>query len=404
MTAFHLAHTYPDKQITWYFPEENNPIGVGEALVPAVSEFLANLGIAHQDIIKHCNGSLKVGLKFDNWNRDGESYYFPFGIVDQKAAHNSTSLLMIMKEDKVPPHILDYADISTQFRTTEMLSYLDTLVSRYPNLNVIREKTSKEQLEGTWDLLIDSTGFGRFISKKPNNFKSIQHIIPNNKAFVYRSPYTDRSAQQKPYSTFTAKDYGWIWHIPLRDNIAFGYVHHDKYDVKQQFIDHVEGVLGHAIDPSNIREVKFMGGRDEIHLENNVVGIGLSSSFIEPLESTGLYLTTSAIHKLCNYIDGIITEQQYNDSVNEFYDRLTNFIAGHYKYSNRPGPYWDHYRSLDVTPYVPMDIFPTVSWDWILSGFNKSSVPKNSVDPLELIAIKRGRPFHEWIQDDTNIN
>lgn len=376
---------------------------MGEALVPAVSHFLTNLGITHKDIIKHCNGSLKFGLKFVDWNREGETFYFPFGIVEEDSKYNSASLKMMMINDKISPSIFEYEDISTQFRTTEMLAYMDTLVGKYPNLKVIREKTSKEQLEGTWDLLIDSTGFGRFISKKPNNFKSIEHIIPNNKAYVYRSAFTDRSTQQKAYSTFTAKDYGWIWHIPLKDQIAFGYVHHDKYDVKQQFIDHVEGVLGQPINPDDVREVRFMGGRDEVHLEDNVVGIGLSSSFIEPLESTGLYLTTFALDNLCTYIEGEIDEQQYNSTINEFYDRLTNFIAGHYKYSKRPGPYWDHFRSLDVTPYVDMGIFPTVSWDWILSGFlDDVKPPTGKVDVHEIFAIGKGTPYHEWIQDESN--
>ena len=78
--ALHLAKTYPDKEITWIYPEENNPIGVGEATVPEVSKFLANIGITDKDVIRECRGALKLGIKFCGFRKPGSDFTFPFGI------------------------------------------------------------------------------------------------------------------------------------------------------------------------------------------------------------------------------------------------------------------------------------------------------------------------------------
>lgn len=402
MTAFHLCKKYPSKQITWIFPEDNNPIGVGEALVPAASHFLAEVGVSHQDIIRHCHGTFKLGIVFDGFNREGEKFCFPFGI-GETSKYNAVSVQYMMDQHKVPDHIYDYPDISTHFRTTEILTYLDDHAKRIPNLTIIRDRATREELEGTYDLLIDSTGFGQYISYRPNNYLSIEDKIPNNKALVYRHQYTNPAAQLRPYSVFKAMEYGWLWHIPLGDRISLGYVHHDKYDVKTEFVEYIQQFMGVDINPDDINEVKFKGGRNIVHLQDNVVAIGLASTFIEPLESTGLYLVTSALTKLCQYIDGTMDEQEYNDSINDTFDRIVNFILAHYAYNHRNNEYWNHFKQFDVDRYKTSDIFPSEAWDYILSGFDPSvSPPSFEMDPVELINIARGTLYHKWIENERN--
>ncbi len=402
ITAFHLSHKYPTKQITWIFPEDSNTIGVGEAFVPAASQFLADLGITHKDIIQHCNGTFKLGIVFDGFNREGEQFVFPFGI-GESSKYNATSVQYMMEKRQLPRHIYDYPDISTHFRTTDLLTYLDGQATQIPNLTIRRERTTLEALAGTYDLLIDSTGFGRFISKRPDNYISIEDKIPNNKALVYRHAYTDAEFQMKPYSVFKAMEYGWVWHIPLGDQLALGYVHHDKYDVKDEFVNYIQQLMGVAVDPVDIGEVKFIGGRNIVHLKDNIVPIGLASSFIEPLESTGLYLVTSALTKLCSYIDGEMSEQEYNDSVNKTFDDITNFILAHYAYNKRDNEYWNHFKQFEVNRYQTSEIFPAEAWDYILAGYDPTiAAPTSDLDPAELINIVRGTPYRKWIENERN--
>lgn len=399
-----MSKTYPSKQITWIYPEDNSPIGVGEGMVPEVSNFLANLGITHKDVIKHCNGSLKLGIKFDGFNQEGETFLFPFGMSDENQIYNTSLTKRIIETSKIPNNILEYPDISFHIRATEILSYMDTLAPSIPNLTIQREMVSLDKIAGTYDLLIDSTGFGRHVSKLTDNFISLSDRLPNNRALAYRHNYTDLETQCLPYSIFTAMDYGWTWHIPLGDHLALGYVHDGKYaeSVKVEFINHIKQKLGIDPDPSQIREVSMITGRNKIHLKDNVVAVGLASGFIEPLESTGLYLTIASVRKLCDYIDGDLSEQEYNDIVNEDFDTVVDFVIAHYKYSKRDNEYWNFCKDIPIK-VKEMDLFPIESWQFILAGFHKNfNSPEFPMDPRELINIHRGTPYYEWINDEKN--
>jgi len=402
--ALHLAKTFPDKQITWIYPEENEPIGVGESVVPEVSQFLENLGINHEDIIKNCNGTLKLGVLFEGFHTPDSAFTFPFGFTDNpnrsKSKYNTKCVELMMSTKKISKNLLEYPDISTHFNATKVVEYLAKTVNQYSNLTTIRKTVSKEELEGTYDLLVDCTGFKREISYMPDNFVSIQDRIPNNKALTFRHPYTDVENQRLPYTLIKAMDHGWIWHIPLGDHLAMGYVHDDKFDVREEYIKHIEDKFGVSIDPNAIGEVKMKTGRNKIHLQNKIVAVGLASSFIEPLESTGLYLMVAALRKLEFYIKGQLSEDEYNRLVNIDCDVIVDFIVAHYKYSDRTNEYWDHYKDQQIETYGKIDVFPREAWNFILSAFLKDIPrPNEPLDPQELINIAKGTPYQEWFNN-----
>lgn len=350
-----------------------------------------------------CNGTIKLGIVFENFNGNDDSFTFPFGAgLDDK--FNTSSIDFMMKHDKMSEDLLMYPDIAGHIRATDILNYLDKLTPTYKNLIVKRETVDIDSLPGTWDLLIDCTGFRQLLSDRSDENKvSIYDKIPNNKAFAYRHRYTDKSKQMKPWTTVHAMDYGWIWHIPLGDRIAFGYVHHDKYDVKQDFIDYIEQFMGEKVNVDEMEEINMRTGRSVVHLKDNIVPIGLASCFIEPLESTGLYLTTAAVERLCRYIDGEITEDEYNAETNEDMDAIVDFIVAHYKYSKRNNDYWNHYKNVDILTHQQISIFNNQSWDFILSGFDQTvQRPIEPIDPRELIKISRGLPYYKWHEKVTN--
>lgn len=392
LTTLFLCDKYPDKHITWVFPEDNNPIGVGEAIVPDVSNFLKDLGVTTHDLMKHANGTLKLGIKFEDFN-EGETFRFPFGIGDG-------AIDRIMDLGLIPNNMLEYDDISVHFRATEVLKYLDSHYHRFDNLTIIRDTTTLEDLEGTYDLVLDSTGFGRHLLGADPDFVSIQDKIPNNRALVYRQEYTNKDEQLVPYSTFKGMDYGWIWNIPLGDEIAFGYVHDGQYNVKDDFVNYVNSKLGIEIDTTRVLEVKMTTGRNTTHLKDNHCYIGLSSSFIEPIESTGLYLVVDALKNLKKYIDGDISEDEYNDNINNEFDLITDFVITHYKYSNRDNDYWNSYKDIDVELYNTNQLFPAEAWQHILSGFGKAKEPTYDLDTMEHIRIIKGVNYKEWYESN----
>ena len=376
--------------------------------MPEVSKFLENLGVRHQDIIHKCKGALKLGIRFKGFHKPGSDFTFPFGLGlgPDGTKFNTASVDLMMNTSKISKNIWNYSDISVHFRATDILKFMDTLLKDIPNLKVERREIDKNyvsDLSDSYDLLIDSTGFRRVASFQEDNFQSIQHLIPNNKALVYRHLYTDNQKQMLPYTTITAMEYGWTWQIPLKDHLATGYVHWDKFDVMDEYQAFLKETFGVDVPASDINSVKMVTGRNKIHLKDKVVAIGLASSFIEPLESTGLYLTTNALTKLCRYIDGEIDQAEYNELVNNDVDAITNFILAHYKYSDRSNEYWDHFKAQPITKYAKITIFPPDAWDYILSGFmNDVKRPKEKVDVEEMMSIAKGTPYSEWLKDDQN--
>jgi tryptophan halogenase len=402
LTVFHLCETYPNKKITWIYPEENQPIGVGEAIIPDVSKFLNNFGITHKDILKNCNGTLKFGIYLKGWNTPGEDFTFPFGYESVNIKHNSASQDRIMKTHKIPKGIFEYQNISTHFRATELLMYMDKVKEKYLNLKVVRKEVTLNEIKDSYDLVIDCTGFERKISYLPDNFKNINDKIPNNQVFLFRHNYTDREKQCVPYTVAEAMNYGWCFNIPLRNELACGYVHDNKFDVTDEYIQYLEKKFNIKVQPEQLKKLKMITGRNKVHLKDNVVAMGLSSCFIEPLESTGLYLVTSSLRKLCDYIDEKITENEYNFFINEEFDTITDFIVEHYKFSKRSNDYWNFYKSVK-TKKRTINIFPNSGWDTIRSGFlPEVKRPTESLDGKELIEIHRGKPFHEWILEEEN--
>ena len=366
-----------------------------------MSHFLNDLGISHADIIKHCNGTLKLGIVFDGFNQEGEKFTFPFGI-GQTDKYNSSSLDRMMAINKVPDNIYEYKDISVHFRASDILKYMDTLVGQFKNLTIIRKDATAEDIIG-FDLVIDSTGFKKLLTNWNNNFVDISNKVPNNKALVFRHAYTDKQFQCVPYSIFKAANSGWIWNIPLGDQLAVGYVHSDKFDVMDEFIEYIQQKFHLKVERKDIGSVGMRTGRNKVHMKDNVVAIGLCSAFIEPIESTGLYLTTSALKRLTNYINGTLSEDEYNQQTNDEFDGVMNFILAHYKYSKRSNEYWNLYKDAQVEDWREMEIFPAEAWEYILSGFRSDVTrPKDSVNPQELIDIQRGKEFYKWLEDERN--
>jgi tryptophan halogenase len=397
--------------VTWIYPEVNKPIGVGEATVPQVQRFLGRLGISVEDMILHCNANLKLGAKFENWSPTCDSFFHPFGGNDVACM----SMEWFLKHEQLPLDILesypenhgvendDYPKFATNFDVRELCKYLDTIFVTFPNLSIQR-RTITDASEIADDHIIDATGFAKTLINKgqPENFHSIEHLIPNNRAYVYRAEYSDKDKQQLVYTKITAAKYGWIWSNPLKDVITFGYVYDDKYDVKQEYIDFVEEALGYKIDQSKIQNIKMVTGRNIKHVRHQdnktIYSIGLSSYFIEPIEATGLYLSSYGIELLDKLLDDQISEQQYNDEYNREFDAVCDFVLSFYKYAKHSNEYWDHYKTLDIEKHNRNSIFPPRSWNLILAGMGQEE-KEYRLSAMEMLKICKGNvKYSEWLR------
>ena len=157
-------------------------------------------------------------------------------------------------------------------------------------------------------------------------------------------PYKDKEKELTSVTECTAIENGWVWNIPLWDNVGTGYVYSSKHiskeDAKQQFINHI------GTDEVDFKHIRMSIGRHENTWVSNVVAIGLSAGFIEPLESNGLLMVHDNLIKLAKTLRrgpaSQLLKQMYNVDVRREFDQTADFIAIHYAFTQRKDtPYWN---------------------------------------------------------------
>ena len=195
-------------------------------------------------------------------------------------------------------------------------------------------------------------------------FNGIENIIPNNKAWATHIPYTDKSKQLEPFTNCTALSNGWTWNIPLWSRIGAGYVYSDKYISDDEALEEFKDYIRTRYDNIPIEDLEFkpITMRNGIHektWEKNVVAIGLSSGFVEPLESTGLMTTyewlLSLIYTLRKGFVNQWDRDAFNYALRNIFYGHANFVGMHYALSSRDDtPYWQ-----DITERVRID--PTIN-------------------------------------------
>jgi hypothetical protein len=221
--------------------------------------------------------------------------------------------------------------------------------------------------------------------------------VPNNAALVYRTTIPEH--KRNAYTTCIGMNHGWVWNIPLRDEIGIGYVYNDKYNVKEEFLDYLDR---EGFGRPEVRNVKMITGRNRHHYKDlgkkKIVSIGLSSAFIEPIEATGLYLTTYAIQELDRLMHYGINEEQFNNRINHEFDVIIDFIVAHYKYSHHSNDYWSFYKNINIQLHRDNHIFPQRSWDYIL----QNSTPK--INDNEINKLQNQLDYAEWLKGVLNDN
>ena len=159
------------------------------------------------------------------------------------------------------------------------------------------------------DLFIDCSGFRSILLDQTLNvpFISFHDTLLNDRAVATVIPYIDKDKEMENYTSCTAIEAGWVWNIPLWHRIGTGYVYSSKYATEEQAEEHFRRHLksnrmifpdAERAEAAEFRHIKIKHGVHKHAWVKNVVGVGLSNGFIEPLESTGLMLTHECITKL----------------------------------------------------------------------------------------------------------
>ena len=175
-----------------------------------------------------------------------------------------------------------------------------------------------------------------------------QHWLPCDRAVAVpceRGAFT-------PYTRSTAREAGWQWRIPLQHRIGNGYVYCSRFiddaAAEATLLANLDGVP--LAEPNRLR---FTTGMRRKFWDRNVVAIGLSSGFMEPLESTSLHLIQAGISKLLALFpdrdfDPLVRDE-YNHIARTEYQRIRDFLVLHYKLTTRDdAPLWRYCREMEV--------------------------------------------------------
>lgn len=434
MTAATMVKVFPEKNITIIDSSKIPTIGVGESTLGSINDWLAVLGIKKEDFMKYCDASYKLSIKFKNfYNGKDEGFHYPFGqpIFETNNDLGSPEEWQIAKSLDPSISVDDY--VNTFYPSSVLINknkYSDNLFNKLENFNPRRD--SAVHFDATkfaeWlkrevcipngvvlkdnivediqtnengidylilddgskiyaDLFIDCTGFKNILSKAIGNINFIDYsdIIPNNKAWAARVPYYDKEIELEPYTTCTAINNGWCWNIPLWSRIGTGYVYSDKFVSKEEALDEFKQYLRNKFPNSNtddleFKDISFRVGIHEKTWHKNVLMIGLSAGFIEPLESNGLFTVHEFLMKLCSTLEREKISQwdidAYNASTFMQFNDFATFVSMHYALSVRDDTeYWKAINNKTFFPQIINHEFTNkvAPIDLIIRKFNTNS-------------------------------
>ena len=372
--------------------ESVGTIGVGEATIPPIISFLNHLGIDEQDFIRSTQATFKLGIEFRNWHSLGQSYLHPFGekgwpiegfdfyqcwlkakLNGEGSSYTDFSPAGVMGKNnrfflpfKLPKESpLASAAYALHFDASLVGKYLSNyaqskgvkrtegdIVEVKQNAEGFLEKlvlqTGKEVLG---DFFIDCTGFHSLLIEKTlkSDYENWQQWLPCDRAIVAQS---SKLKTLSPLTLSTAHEAGWQWTIPLQTRTGNGYVHSSKHvseeDAKATLLNNIQGELLH--EP---RVISFKTGARKEMWVKNCVSLGLSSGFLEPLESTTIHLVTSALGVLVDLLPQKTHSQNLADAFNkkmfEEYSRIRDFIILHYCTTVREdSEFWLYCKNMEI--------------------------------------------------------
>ena len=213
--------------------------------------------------------------------------------------------------------------------------------------------------------------------------------LPNNKAWATRIPYRDREKELRPFTNCTALENGWSWNIPLWTRIGTGYVHCDKFVDKEtalkEFKTHLKNTWGGDVESLEYRYIHMRTGIHERLFEKNVVAIGLSAGFIEPLESNGLFSVHEFLIELVrNLRRGEITQwdrDNHTFACKTIYEGFEEFVGLHYAMSTRNDtPYWKANNNKVWEPSL-RNMKPKLMLGYLQAALQRAKYYEFPVDP-----------------------
>lgn len=399
---------------TWYLSSCHQCINISTDEIPIIGvgegttgKFVDLFQLSPREL-GSINALPKLGIKFDGWTKDNNSFWSPIDhtptaqqYIDYSLyANGLTSIFTSMMEDNKTNYSVYENLVQTNFpvhalhidayKTSSLFKEkcLDRGVKHYNEkvvgVNRDNGNITSLNLSGGYvvegEIFIDCSGFSRVLSDTID-WIDYSEYLPVNSALVFSKKTED---VKHPYTTAKAMNYGWTWEIPTKEKIGRGYVYCDKYTNE----DDIMKELG---DVEKIKSIKFKSGRLSTSLNKNCVTIGLASGFLEPLQATSIHTTLVQLELFVHsfstpqMLNDTVLVDQYNNTMSKLWDHMRDFVSVHYSGGKTNTKFWTnftfparvarilHYaktrltRSYDFSDIVLGDVGQE-SWNPILYG------------------------------------
>uniref|UniRef100_B0T4L6 Tryptophan halogenase n=1 Tax=Caulobacter sp. (strain K31) TaxID=366602 RepID=B0T4L6_CAUSK len=398
MTAAALGRFLKDghTQVTLIESEEIGTIGVGESTIPQINIFNRMLGLDENEFVRRTKATFKLAIEFVDWKRIGHAYYHPFGPygvdMDGVSFHAYWLRLKAMGE------AADLGEYSLQALAAAQGKFMRAnhqpnsplgsiahayhidagLYARflrdYAEDHGIRRQEGKivevhqravdgfieavtlqsgQRVEG--DLFIDCSGFRGLLIEQTlkTGYEDWSNWLLNDRAVAVPC---EPAGARAPVTRATARPAGWQWRIPLQHRLGNGYAYSSEHISE----DEATAYLLANLDGAPLRDpftLRFKAGRRKKSWNKNVVAIGLSAGFMEPLESQSIHLIQVGISRLLAMFPDKRFEQpdidRYNRVMQFEYEKIRDFLILHFHATQRNDtPYWDYLREMPIPDYL----------------------------------------------------
>jgi len=381
-----------DLEIILVESDEIGTVGVGEATIPPLMAFNHMVGIDENEFLAASQGTFKLGIEFVDWGASGERYFHPFGPhgQDYRGVQFHQFYLRESKRRALPdirewsmsgvaaelgrftrpaldaPMPLPQLSYAFHFDAGLYGQFLRRLSERRgvrriegKIVDVAQDATSGHVLSVALadgqsvggDLFIDCSGFrGLLIEEKlAAGYDDWSRWLPCDRAVAVPSRL---AGPPEPFTRSTARAAGWQWRIPLQHRMGNGLVYsstHLSREAAEELL--LANLEAEALAPA--RHLSFTAGRRRVAWSGNVVSLGLSSGFVEPLESTSIHLVQSGIAKLLALFPdkrfNPVERDEYNRQMQDVFEDVRDFIILHYKVTRRDdSDFWNYCRTMEV--------------------------------------------------------
>lgn len=371
LTALSLSNHKPEHTYTVIESPDIPTVGVGEGTTGHFRDLIRSCGINEIDFLKKTNATLKLGIYFKGWKDGEDEYYNPIdGSVT--SSENLDVSIYQMHLWKYPIDESSICGFLNRRNKTTFNKDLSTIplhayhLDSHLTAQYIKEKTNVKTIsanikevcvedtnisklildDGTEifsDLFLDCTGSEKVLMSKLNNqWRSYADYLPVNSAVTFSKPHDGKYEQVTKCEAMSS---GWLWTIPKRDKFGMGYVYCDKY------ISDEDAIKELGEDVEIISKIKFNSGRLERPWMGNCIALGLSSSFLEPLQATSIHTLIVQLGLLAGrYLQETNNQSNidsYNRFVNNMVDDFMQYVNMHYSGSGLGTEFWNNNTLTD---------------------------------------------------------